>query len=446
MDQPHLSIPDSPLAVPPAADVVHSNAGVPLGKMREILDVSRFFAVQANLDDLLPTICRAATSIIGADRCSLFLHDPASRQLWTKVATGVSSGEIRVPDTAGIVGLVFQSRNMLVIPDAYADARFNRAVDQKTGYRTHNLLTVPVFDLEGQPVAVLQLINKLVSASPQAIGAFTHIDELVAQLLADQVGVAIQRFHLQQKAIEGAAMQKELELARRVQERLLPKTPPILPGLECAGWNKPATTTGGDVYDLWITSDGRLGIFLADATGHGIAPALVVSQARALVRALADRLVEPPEILAQVNSRLAADLDSGMFVTAFLGILSASGQLRWCSAGQAPILVRTSPDAEVTCLTPPAPPLAVMEEFMCDATEPLQLQKGGWLAIVSDGITESWSPDRQQLSDERLLDCLHSHACNGPEPFIQSLRECLLKWQREREPSDDQTIVMVRRT
>lgn len=420
--------------------------GVPLGKMSEILDVSRRFAVQVELDHLLPMICHAATSIIGADRCSLFLHDKSRHELWTKVATGVSSGEIRVPESAGIVGLVFQAREMLVIPDAYADSRFNRAIDLRTGYRTHNLLTVPVFNLEGETVAVLQVVNKLSSRTPQVVGDFTHADQMVARLLADQVGVAIQRFHLQQQALEAVAMQRELDLARRVQERMLPKNPPSLPGLECAGWNRPASTTGGDVYDLWTTRDGRLGIFVADATGHGIAPALVVSQARALVRALADRLVEPPDILHQVNSRLAQDLEPGMFVTAFLGILSSDGVLHWCSAGHGPLLLRAHPDAAIEDLKPPAPPLAVMEDFLCDPVTPIQIHPGGWLAVVSDGITESWSPDRQQFSDARLLQCLHDHACLGPTPFINSLRSCLHDWQRDREPTDDQTIVMVRRT
>lgn len=318
------------------ADVPVAKAGVeaavPLAKMRELLEVSRQFAVQVDLGHLLPAICRAATTIIGADRCSLFLYDEKNDQLWTKVAMGVGGGgEIRVPAGAGIVGLVFKSRAMLVIADAYADERFNRAVDVKTGYRTRNLLTVPVLDLEGKPVAVLQVVNKLGTEVPGGSegAAFSAVDEVVASLLADQAGVAIQRYHLQQQAIEAVAMQREMDLARKVQVGTLPKRAPEVPGLTCAGWNHPASTTAGDAYDLWETKDGRLAVFVADATGHGIAPALVVSQARALVRVLADDAFEPAEILSRVNHRLAQDLDSGMFVTAFLGLISGDGELRW---------------------------------------------------------------------------------------------------------------------
>lgn len=421
-----------------------SEASVPLEKMRELLDVSRELAVTIDLEHLLPLICQAATKIVGADRASLFLYDAEANQLWTKVAMG--SPEIRVPANAGIVGQVFGSRQMLLIPDAYANEKFNRAIDVKTGYRTRNLLTAPVFDLKGVPVAVLQVINKHTDAV-HPDGAFTATDEVIVRLLADQVGVAIQRHHLQAKALEAVAMQKEMDLARRVQEGLLPKAPPQVPGLKVAGWNRPASTTGGDAYDLWETRDGRLAVFVADATGHGIAPALVVSQARALVRVLADDAFEPTEILARVNARLAADLESGMFVTAFLGIMNSTGELRWSSAGHGPVLFRRDGNSEIEELIPPAPPLGVLPEFLAEPCTAVQIGPEGWVAVVTDGITESWSPepDKQQFGQERLVACLRADAPKGPEGLIQSLRHCLSEWQKTREPSDDQTVVFVAR-
>jgi phosphoserine phosphatase RsbU/P len=408
-------------------------------RMRELLDVSRELAVTNDLDKLLPLICASATRMLSADRCSLFLYDKPNDQLWTKVALG--AGEIRVPSHAGIVGLVFQTRQPLVIPDAYADNRFNRGVDQKTGYHTRNLLTLPVFDRDGHAVAVLQVINKLPDGTDSTTD-FTESDQMLAQLLADQVGVAIQRYHLEQKAEEAAAMEREMDLARRVQERLIPKTPPRVAGWVTAGWNRPASTTGGDAYDLWRTSDGRLGVFLADATGHGIAPALVVSQTRALVRVLTDDAFDPAQILARVNKRLSADLEMGMFVTAFLGLLDADGELKWCSAGHGPILVRTGPDADVIELAPPAPPLGVIEDFEPDLAPPVQIAIGGGLVVVSDGITESWSPERELFGQERFTETLPGLWTSNPADWIKTVQSTLLAWQREREPSDDQTIVV----
>lgn len=439
-----MTMPPSSSAADARAGVDAASAGtpsadIPAAAMRELLDVSRELAVTTDLDRLLPLICQAATRMLHADRSSLFLYDPASDALWTKVALG--SGEIRVPSSAGIVGEVFRTRQALVIPDAYADARFNRAVDQKTGYRTRNLLTLPVFDLERQAVAVLQVVNK----DPLAgTGAFTPADELLGRLLADQAGVAIQRYHLQQKALEAVAMQREMDLARRVQQALIPKAPPELPGLEVAGWNRPASTTGGDAYDLWVTRAGELAVFVADATGHGIAPALVVSQARSLVRALCDDLNDPKAVFERVNERLAADLDSGMFVTAFFALIGPAGDVRWCSAGHGPILLRSGASGEdIEELLAPAPPLGVLDPFMSDACHPRRLEPGGLLAILTDGITESWSPGGEQFGLERVIESLKDADGFTPAAWIARLRQRLSEWQQAREPSDDQTVVLV---
>lgn len=421
-----------------AASVV--GASVPAQAMRELLDVSRELAVTSDLGRLLPLICHAATRMLHADRSSLFLYDAANDQLWTKVALGTQ--EIRVPSGAGIVGEVFRTRLPLVIPDAYADERFNRQVDIRTGYRTRNLLTLPVFDLDGAAVAVLQVINK-----DPAVGSgdFTPSDQLLARLLGDQAGVAIQRYHLQEKALEAVAMQKEMDLARRVQEAMIPKEPPVVPGLEVAGWNRPASTTGGDAYDLWQTRDGRLAIFVADATGHGIAPALVVSQARALVRVLSDDAFEPRDIFTRVNQRLAADLESGMFVTAFMALISPDGELRWCSAGHGPVLMRSKPGGAIDEILPPGPPLGILDPFMVEECPPRHLEPGGWLAVITDGITESWSPEKELFGQEKLVESLESAAHLGPAAWIEDIRGRLSAWQRTRDPSDDQTLVMVRR-
>src|SRR5256885_828434 len=96
---------------------------------------------------------------------------------------------------------------------------------------------------------------------------------------------------------------------KKAQRPIPPATPPQIPGLCAVGWAQTASVTGGDAYDLWAMADGRMGIFLGDASGHGIAPALVVSQARTLIRALSEINCDPLWLLSRVNARLASDLE-----------------------------------------------------------------------------------------------------------------------------------------
>lgn len=403
-------------------------------KMRDILEVSRLLAVTSDLDHLLMEIAKAAQALLGAERASIFLHDSTSGELWTKIALGANT--IRVPKGAGIVGFVFNQNKLLNIPDAYADARFNREVDRRTGFVTRNLLTVPMIDLKGRPIGVIQAVNKIG-------GIFGREDEETIALLAAQGGVAIQRYHLQVDAIQVVELRREMDLAKRVQESLLPKKPPEFLKLNAVGWTRPASVTGGDAYDLWTISTDKLGIFLGDASGHGLAPALVVSQARTLARALSEIDCDPRWVLTRMNNRLVNDLELGRFVTVFMACLEANGTLTWASAGHGPILYRRAPGEPVAVLDPTAPPIGVLDEFAVDQNHPVHIECGGMLIVMSDGIFEAQGPENEMFGVERVIQILDEGINVSPEALLHNLKEAVKNWQGKEEPTDDQSIVIV---
>ncbi|HVT88584.1 MAG TPA: GAF domain-containing SpoIIE family protein phosphatase [Tepidisphaeraceae bacterium] len=409
-----------------------SDNSISSAQMKQVLKLTRLLTVTADLDLLLTHIAETACALLDCERASIFLYDPKADQLWTKIA--LMSREIRVPSGAGIVGHVFKSNRTLHVPEPYKDARFNPEPDRRSGFVTRNLLTAPMLDVEGKPVGVIQAVNK-------KGGPFAPTEEAMIELLSDQAGVAIQRYNLQQAAIEAVSLRREMELAKDVQSALIPANPPEIPGIISGGYTHAASITGGDAYDLWKTEDGRLGIFLGDATGHGIGPALVVSQTRTLIRAMCRGNPDPAELLACANARLSEDLDAGKFVTAFCGFLSPDGTLQWCSAGHGPIFIRASGDEPMKSYDSSAPPLGIMPQFMPDPTEPVKLKKGGLICVTSDGIAESFAPDGSQFGNDRL----ESIICNGscePDRIIEQVKAAMLQWQGNDEPKDDQTMVI----
>ncbi len=406
-------------------------------QMRPLLDVSRTLAGTLDLDVLLVRIAEAATSLLDCDRASIFLHDPEKDQLWTKVA--LQAAEIRIPCSAGIAGHVFKTNQLLHVPSPYEDTRFNPDVDRRTGYVTRNLLTAPMIDLNHMPVGVIQAVNK-------NSGSFTDNDKALMQLLADQGGVAVQRHRLVVEAMQNTVIRREMELAKRVQERLIPACAPEMEGLEAVGWSKPASTTGGDCFDLWKLRDGRLGIFLADASGHGLAPAMIVSQARTLVRALSEIETRPHKLLSLVNDRLCQDLDPERFVTAFLGFMASDGTLHWSSAGHGPVFARNTVRRELETLQVPALPLGVIEEWLDEpGPDPVQLEPGGALIAISDGIFEEHDDTGEQFGIGRVMLALDATRDKSPAVMLGALRKAAQAWQPKDDPTDDQTIVVVRR-
>ena len=177
----------------PAAAPVASEEGeaapphaMQAARLKAVLDVAKALISERDLDSLLQRILREATRVVDADRGSLFLVDEETGELWAKIAQGIGAGrEIRIPRGVGIAGHVAQTGESVLLVDAYADSRFNRTVDRETGYRTHGLLAVPMHDLRGQVVGVLQALNK-------SVGHFTREDAEILGALGGQAAAAIE--------------------------------------------------------------------------------------------------------------------------------------------------------------------------------------------------------------------------------------------------------------
>src|SRR5216684_659758 len=155
----------------------------------ELLTIAEAISTELHLDVLFARIMAAATQLLKAERSTLFLYDGSRDELWSQVAEGTGQKEIRIPSRAGIAGAAFTDGEVQVVPEAYADARFNREVDRASGYRTHNILAVPIIDKAGERLGVVQVLNK-------HGGAFGPIDIRRAKAFCAQIAISIQNAQL----------------------------------------------------------------------------------------------------------------------------------------------------------------------------------------------------------------------------------------------------------
>jgi adenylate cyclase len=155
----------------------------------KILEINAALSSELNLGRLLDQIMQATKDLLAADRCTLFMHDPKTSELWSQVAQGIEINEIRFPCHMGIAGTVFTTGETINIPDAYGDDRFNPAVDKKTGYKTRSILCMPLKNKEGRIIGVTQVLNK-------KGGPFTNTDERRLASFSSQASVAIENAQL----------------------------------------------------------------------------------------------------------------------------------------------------------------------------------------------------------------------------------------------------------
>jgi sigma-B regulation protein RsbU (phosphoserine phosphatase) len=196
----------------------------------------------------------------------------------------------------------------------------------------------------------------------------------------------------------------QLQLARDVQQRFY-AAPPVVSGFDIGASVHPADATGGDYFDFISMADGSLLIAVADAKGHGFSSALVMALTRAYVRCFAARQLELDEILAQVNQMLLKDLEHGDFVTLFLARLNSSHRtLSYASAGHVPGLVFLD-SGDVKCtLDSTGPPLGLFSATKFSLQQAIRLDPGEIAVFLTDGVTESTTPDGHQFGAQRVLD------------------------------------------
>jgi signal transduction histidine kinase/CRP-like cAMP-binding protein len=172
----------------------HHTSEVRLTKLQKLVEASKIVNSTLDLDKLLGLILDSAVTSIDADRGTVYLVDSIKEEIWSKVLQGDNMVEIRLPLGKGIAGYVAQTGETINIPDAYNDSRFNPDVDKRTGYRTHNILCMPMRNKDGTIIGVFQLLNK-------KEGSFTFDDEQFIDAFSAHAAVAIENAHMAQEMV-----------------------------------------------------------------------------------------------------------------------------------------------------------------------------------------------------------------------------------------------------
>ncbi|MBB6430805.1 SpoIIE family protein phosphatase [Algisphaera agarilytica] len=239
-------------------------------------------------------------------------------------------------------------------------------------------------------------------------------------------------------------MADQLNVARSIQAGFFPEELPACRGYRMAGASEPCDATGGDYYDAFKLDDQRTVVVMADVTGHGLGPSLIMATCRSALHALARTGLEPGELIQRLEDHLTPDLTEGRFITMILGVLDDDGTFTYANAGHAPAMIRTA-NHGVTHLDSHRPPLGVIipldgEELQSS----VHLHPGDRVLLTSDGVNEAQNPANKQFGFaplERLIDNLEM-AC---DQVVSTLRRDVGTHRHPRPADDDLTILCIDR-
>ncbi len=239
-------------------------------------------------------------------------------------------------------------------------------------------------------------------------------------------------------------LQQDLEIARKIQSRLLPPKPQ-LSGYDFEVFYQPAGEVGGDFYDFIPMQGGKMGLLVADASGKGLAGALLMVEARAMIRTMASVASSPREILTAVNRVLIQDLEKGRFVTAFFALLDPRrGQMTVSNAGHTPMLLCREVSKEIVSVAPKGLILGVVPDAKFHAglaEEVVPLYPGDRFLLYSDGVSELMNPVNEEFGMTRLETWMRVNSHLWSEDAVRTLTEALEVHRAGQVQSDDITIL-----
>ena len=346
-----------------------------------------------DLDQLIESIVNEVAQWFNCVEASVYLHDEERHEMVLASVRGcrlLDKGHRLKIGQDGMVGHVAATVRMHYAPDVRKD-RYYIACEHET------LSEVAI------PLCVGDRLVGVFTASHTELDAFTRPMLRILQALCDHVAIAIHNaLRFEEERSERAAMDRDAQEARAIQQALLPKSSPYIPGFAISGLSVPARAVGGDWYDFIPFPDGRWGIVLADVSGKGTAAALLMSATRGMLRSLAEACCSPGEVLTRLNNLLVDDFPAGKFVTLVYAVLDpAKRTLVFANAGHLrPLFIDSQGERFLDVER--GLPLGLGSGDYSETV--ISLSEGSKLIFYSDGITEAVNGNDEEYGACRLAE------------------------------------------
>jgi phosphoserine phosphatase RsbU/P len=383
-----------------------------------------------DLDQLIDSVVNEVAHSFGCLEASIYLHDEDRAEMVLAGMLGCNEcckqgkGHRLKIGREGMVGYVASTGQLRYAPDVREDQYY-------IGCEAATLSEVAI------PLRVDEQLVGVFTASHPEVDAFPRQQLRILQALCDHVAIAIHNARrFQSERAERAVMDREAQEARVMQQALLPKSSPYIPGFVVSGLSVPARAVGGDWYDFISFADGRWGLVLADVSGKGTAAALLMSATRGVMRSLAEACSTPGEVLTRLNQLLVDDFPAGKFVTMVYAVLDpAARTVVFANAGHLrPLFIDA--EGEHFLDTERGLPLGL---GCGDYSETqVSLSEGSKLIFYSDGITEAENTHEEEYGLCRLAE----HAVTTGASAV-SILDDVRSFSSGANLRDDATVVFV---
>lgn len=398
-------------------------------------EFSRLIGQAFNTQQLADAIVEASVKGGVADRAWLALVDETSLAPVVVAAENVPVEDAaKVVDASAFLADLSPERLPVQLDEALADLR----VRHRLGVPVGSLLAVPLVAREGD------VLGMLFAARTEPFG-FASDDRKALQGVAAQAALALDHARLFKSRVEKERLERELDIARSVQQRLLPQQLPQLPRVDLYASSVPALEVGGDYYDALVLDDGRLGLIVADVSGKGTSAAFYMAEMKGVFRAVARDTASPSAFLRRAHRALT--LAPGTFVSALYALFDPeSGTVTLARAGHCPALHVHEAGGPPALVRPSGLGLGLdhggaFDRVLRETT--VALGPGDALVLYTDGLVESRNPEGEEYGYERLVEAASCHRCQDASRLHRAILGDLHDFLRGEPYADDLTLLVL---
>jgi serine phosphatase RsbU (regulator of sigma subunit) len=294
--------------------------------------------------------------------------------------------------------------------------------------------------LHRQPDLALEITRQLSLRLRNTDNEIIHgLQEKNRQLAAAYA--ELQAAHIQ--IVEKERLERELQVAREIQESILPQTLPVISGIDLGVMMHPARAVGGDLYDLIALKDNRLGVVIGDVSDKGVPAAIFMALARSLLRAEASRMAQPVAVLREVNRHLLDMNTAGLFITVIYGVLDCEHRrFTFVRAGhEIPFFFRKD-GTEIFTGSGHGQVLGLFDDVVLEELC-ITLPPGSRIVLYTDGATDAINPDNQRFGRERLRESMRCHGPSSAQDFCKAMFETIAQFQDGAPQADDMAMVVI---
>lgn len=394
------------------------------------------------LQKLLDQIISASKKLLDAEAASLLLFNKEEKFLYFHTLAGGTESSLkskRILIGEGIAGWVAEKKKPLIIKDCYGDERFNKDFDVSSGFKTKNMICVPMVQKE-EFVGVIQVINK------RNLGDFSKEDLDLFEALAAQCAVAIENARLIDVEIKSEQAKQEMETAWKIQSHFLPQRLPRINNLEMSIRIKPAKEIGGDYFDVIKINEENTLFFVADVSGKSVPAALIVSTIYSFLQIYfivqKDHL-DPVEMVQSFNRFLINSTTPDKFATAWFGIFNSQTKtMTSINAGHNPPYLLKSSETNLAKLSAGGLMLGSMD--IPFSSETIQLEKNDLIFFYTDGIPEAMNSSEEEFGEKRFENLLIAHRSLEPNDLSKTIFDEVKNYRAAAEQSDDITLGIIK--